>query len=72
MLSQILFMDELDAVFGTTARTSLQGQTIQAIKTGAKAATSPTGAARDVAIAIAARAKNQDAAFKAIRELLRD
>ncbi len=74
---QVLFADELDAVFGPAARTSLQGQFDQALKTSARAAASRGGAA-ELAIDIAggavekARGINEAGAFKAIKELLKE
>ncbi len=68
LLTQVLFADELDAVFGPTARTSFQGQIRQAIPTSQI----------DAAIKVAekgadiSRNINQDAAFKAIRKLLKE
>lgn len=75
LLSQVLFADELDSVFGPAARTSLQGQFDQALKQGVNAATTPAGAA-DAGVGIAgkilekARGINEQGAFKAIKELL--
>lgn len=74
LMSQVLFADELDSVFGPVARTSLQGQVEQAVKGGAQ---SVRGGMLDMAIdAIAkgaekARGINEEAAFKSIRELLK-
>jgi hypothetical protein len=74
LISQVLFFDELDRVFGPVARTSFQGQIDQAIKRGAKAATGR--GIQDIAIdAVAAAAEkargiNQEAAFKSIKSLL--
>ena len=76
LLTQVLFADELDAVFGPAARTSLQGQFDQSLKQAARAATSRGGAA-DVGIGLVgeavekARNINEGAAFKAIKELLK-
>jgi hypothetical protein len=76
LLTQVLFVDELDAVFGPVARTSFQGQIDQALKQGAGAVTSQAGAV-DVALGAAgkvaerARGINEAGAFKAIKELLR-
>lgn len=68
LLTQVLFADELDRVFGAVARTSLKGQFEQAI---------PRTKA-DIAFRVAekgiqkARGINDPAAFKAIKRLLRD
>ncbi len=77
LLSQILFADELDAVFGPVARTSFQGQIDQAIKQGANAASSQGGLfqfAVDKAGQAAEKARgiNQEAAFESIRKLLKE
>jgi hypothetical protein len=74
LISQVLFMDELDSVFGPVARTSLKGQVGQAIKEGAQAA---RGGALDIAleglgkVGDRARNINEEAAFKSIKELLK-
>lgn len=67
LLSQILFVDELDAVFGPVARTSFQGQIVQAI---------PTSKADLIKKAVGAAAKkvrgiDEKGAFKSIKELLK-
>jgi len=74
LLNQVLFVDELDAQFGTTARTSFQGQIQQAAEQAAKAKISPVGAAIDLVAAGADKARNinDESAFKAIKELLRE
>ena len=68
LLNQILFVDELDAVFGPVARTSLQGQ----VKQGVESLRSPTDAAISAAASVAEKARgiNDDGAFKAIKKLL--
>lgn len=77
LITQILFADELDRVFGPVARASFQGQIDQALKQGAGAVTSKAGAL-DAALsgvgklAEKARGINEEGAFKAIRELLRE
>jgi len=77
LLMQVLFVDELDAVFGPVARTSLQGQMDQALKQGVSAATSKAGAV-DVGLGVIGKAAekvrglDEAGAFKAIKELLRD
>lgn len=76
LLTQILFVDELDSVFGPVARTSFQGQIDQALKRGVGAVTTRAGAL-DLAITGVgklikkARGIDQAGAFKAIKELLR-
>lgn len=73
----ILFADELDNRFGPVARTSFQGQIKQAVTdasaTAAQAKVDPVGAAvRGVAgLAERARGINDENAFKAMRDLLR-
>lgn len=77
LLTQVLFVDELDAVFGPVARTSFQGQIDQALKQGVNAATTQAGAI-DAGVSVAgklaekARGINQEAAFKSIKALLKD
>jgi hypothetical protein len=72
-----LFASELDEVFGPAARTSLQGEFDAVMKRSARAATSQAGAL-DVAVDVVAagvnkaRNINEEAAFKAIRDLLKD
>jgi len=76
LLNQILFVDELDSLFGPVARTSAQGQIDQAIKRGAKAVGTKSGAA-DLAVegvanlAERVRGVNQESAFKSIKQLLK-
>jgi len=79
LLSQVLFVDELDRVFGTAAKTSLLGDVekgVRGAKTAGRAATSKGGAADvvlDVAGKVAEKALNinEEAAFKAIKDLLK-
>jgi len=76
LMSQTLFFDELDRMFGATARTSFQGQIGQAIEGAARAAT-PTGmgdlAIKGVAKGVEkARGINESGAFRAIKELLKE
>ncbi|MEH6451278.1 MAG: hypothetical protein V7765_21635 [Oleispira sp.] len=77
LLNQTLFVDELDRVFGPVARTSFQGQIDQAVKQGARAATSEAGAV-DAGIGIVGRTAeklrgvNEENAFKSIKELLKE
>jgi len=77
LLTQILFADELDRVFGPVARTSFQGQIDQALKQGIRGVATKQGAidlALTGAAKIAAKARgiNKDGAFKAIKELLKE
>ena len=69
ILTQILFADELDAVFGPVARTSLQGEVAKIAKS---VPTSTGDAAVKTAEAIegAVRGKTPEQAIKAIRALL--
>ncbi len=74
--TQILFADELDAVFKPVARTSLAGETRKAVRSGAEAATGQKtipGVALEAGEALInkARGVNEEGAFKAIRELLK-
>ena len=77
MLTQVLFVDELDRVFGPVARTSFQGQIDQALKQGTRAV-STKGGVIDLAVSAAgkvaekARGINEAGAFQSIRELLRE
>lgn len=67
VLTQVLFVDELDSVFGTTARTSFQGQISQAIPT-----TQGELINRVLNSSIEGlRGVNESAAFNSIRNLLR-
>lgn len=77
LLAQILFVDELDSVFGPVARTSFQGQIQQGVQQAARAAGGQQGlgaAALDVAAKTAERLRgiNEAGAFKAIKQLLRE
>lgn len=76
LLTQVLFVDELDSVFGPVARTSFQGQIDQAIKQGLGAATTKAGAVEAGISAVGKAAErvrgiNEEGAFKAIKELLK-
>lgn len=72
LLSQVMFADELDRVFGTVARTSLQGQVSQAVERTARTAISP----REEAVGLIGktaekmRGINEEGAFKSIKALL--
>lgn len=76
VITQALFADELNSVFGSSARTSLQGETAKAGKQGLKAAASG-GSIREAAVdAIAEkidgfRGIDEESAIKAIREVLK-
>jgi hypothetical protein len=76
LLTQVLFVDELDSVFGPVARTSFQGQIDQALKQGVAGATTKAGAV-DIAVTAAGKAAervrgiNEAGAFKSIKDLLR-
>lgn len=74
LLSQILFADELDSVFGSVARTSFAGQTARGLKEGAAAVQRPLEKVVDVAAAAAEKARgiNEDNAFKSIIDLLKE
>ena len=77
ILTQVLFADELDSVFGPVAKTSFQGQIDQAIKRGASGLTSKSGLVDIVATGLGkvvekARGINQEGAFKSIKELLKE
>lgn len=77
LLSQTLFVDELDRVFGPVARTSFQGQVDQAIKQGAQAVSSPSGVYDATASILGKGAEklrgiNEQNAFKSIKDLLKD
>lgn len=77
--TQILFADELDTVFGPVARTSLQGELSKAgkvLQTAEEVTNNPLYSTIRGASALADKAAksrvNEDAAFRAIRELLRN
>jgi hypothetical protein len=77
LLTQVLFADELDEVFGPAARTSLQGEFDSVMKRAARAGTSNAGAADvaiDVGVGLVERARgiNQENAFKSIKKLLKE
>ncbi len=67
LLSQVLFVDELDAVFKPVARTSFQGQIAQALPTS-KADLIAKGAKKGLDVVTGV---NEEAAFKAIKLLLK-
>ena len=76
LLTQVLFMDELDSVFGPVARTSFQGQVEQGGKNAARRARGGRDGIFEAAIDAAAeglekaRGIDQENAYKAIRDLL--
>jgi len=74
LLNQVLFVDELDAQFGTTARTSFQGQIQQGIEQAAQATVSPVGAVIKAGATGVEKLRNinEAGAFKAIKELLKE
>ena len=68
LLTQVLFVDELDSVFGPVAKTSFQGQIRQAIP-----ATKVDAAIKVAEAGIKkVRGVNEEGAFKAIKDLLND
>lgn len=74
--TQMLFVDELDSVFGPVARTSLAGETAKGFKKGAEAAAgqrTAVGAAIEVGAAGIEKLRgiSQENAFKTITELLK-
>ena len=76
LLMEILFADELDRVFGSTARTSFQGQIEQGVKQASRAATRE-GITEAAIGAVAKGAEklrgiDDEGRFKAIRELLKE
>lgn len=73
LLTQVLFVDELDSVFGPAARTSFQGQISQAVERTAEASVSPVMAGLRAAGKGAEKLRgiNQEGAFKSIKSLLR-
>lgn len=74
----IMFADELDSRFGPTARTSFQGQIEQVAQRGRQAAASPTGAAADAVVSLAAkgydkvRGVSDEKALAALKKLLKE
>jgi len=72
---QVLFADELDSVFGTTARTSFQGSVGEGVKQGIEMATGQKtglGMLTDALGSLTKRARNinEDGAFEAIKKVL--
>lgn len=75
IMTQVLFADELDKVFGPAARTSLQGDVGKGVKRGLETAAGQrtlTGIGIDAASAAIEKARgiNEQNAFKSIKELL--
>lgn len=75
IMTQVLFADELDKVFGAAARTSLQGDVGKGVKRGLETATGQrtlTGIGIDAASSAIEKARgiNEQNAFKSIKELL--
>ena len=74
VLTQVLFADELDSMFGAGARTSFKGQISQAIESGSQAARRGViDTALDVGAAGVEKARgiNEENAIKSIEKLLR-
>lgn len=77
LMTQVLFVDELDSVFGPVASTGLQAEVGKAVKRGVQAVATKSGAI-DIGIEAAgkvaerARGINQAGAFKSIKELLKE
>jgi len=74
--TQMLFVDELDSVFGPVAKTSLHGEVSKAVKGGAEVAAgqrSIQGAAIDAVVAGSDKFRgiSQEGAFKSIKDLLK-
>lgn len=75
IMTQVLFADELDRVFGSVARTGFKGQITQAIKEGLT--TSTAGVIRrtiskvsDITVDLVKGKINEEQALKSIRDLL--
>ena len=74
--SQMLFVDELDNVFGSVARTSFAGETAKGIRKGAEAITGQRTIGGTIlemggAAAEKLRGINEESAFRSISELLK-
>lgn len=75
VMSQVLFMDELDSMFGATARASLQGETQKGVQNAAKVMGQGALAnSVDAAGTILERARgiNRENAIKSMKEILRN
>lgn len=73
LITQLLYADELDRVFGPVARTSFQGQISQAIERAAQGKAGPTAMAMETVGKTVEKARgiNNENALKSIKELLR-
>ena len=69
LLPQVMFVEDLDDVFGTGSRTSFKGEITRGINNVPTSKTGAVQAAAEMAID-KINGVNQDAAFKVIRELL--
>lgn len=72
LLTQTLFVDELDAVFKPVARTSFQGQIDQAIQQTARATPKEAALSAVGQFAEKLRGIDEESAFKSIKELLKE
>ncbi len=75
IMNQVMFADELDRIFGTQAKTSLQGDVGKGVKrafdmTGGSRTLTGTAVEGAAALAEKARGINQQNAFKSIKRLL--
>lgn len=75
IMTQVLFADELDKIFGAAARTSLQGDVGKGVRRGLETAAGQrtlTGIGIDAATAAVEKARgiNEKNAFKSIKDLL--
>jgi hypothetical protein len=70
LMTQVLFADELDKVFGTSARTSLAGQAARQVPTSQSGLIGRVAESVVGGVADKVRNVNQDAGFKAMRDLL--
>lgn len=71
LITQVLFVDELDRMFGPVARTSFQGQIEQGVKRAAKGNIKEIVIDKAAELAEKARGVNEEAAFKSIYDLLK-
>jgi len=71
IMGQVMFVDELEKMFGTNARTSLQGDVEKGVRTGIQG---PGAIAVEGAVALAKKVQgvNETNAMKALRELLKE
>ena len=70
VLTQVLFADELDRLFGAAAKTSLQGDVQKAVMRGARGGVREAVIDSAVEAANKARGINEENAIKALRKLL--